>query len=48
MSKQEVSEIINSLPDTVSFGEVIYSLYVANSIKKGLSDIEDGTTYLHE
>ena len=48
MSKQEVLEVINSLPDTVSFDEVMYSLYVANNIKKGLNDIEAKNTYSHE
>ncbi len=48
MSKQEVLEVINTLPDNVSFDEVMYSLYVANNIKQGLADIHADKTYSHE
>ena len=45
MSKQEVLEVINTLPDDVSFDEVMYSLYMASNMKQGLADINAGKTY---
>jgi predicted transcriptional regulator len=48
MSKQEVINIINDLPDDVTFEDVIYKLYVANSIKSGLEDISAGNTRTHD
>ena len=33
MSKQEVLEVINTLPDDVSFDEVMYSLYMEMCIR---------------
>ena len=48
MSKEEVLEVINTLPDDVSFDEVMYSLYMASNMKQGLTDISTGKTYSHE
>ncbi len=48
MSKQEILNVINALPDSVSFDDVIYSLYLANNIQKGLEDAENGRTYTQD
>lgn len=48
MSKQEILNVINALPDSVSFDEVMYSLYVAANVEKGLKDIEEGKTYTQD
>ena len=48
MSKQEVLNVINSMPDDVSFDDVLYNLYMMNNIKAGLSDIKSGRTISHE
>ncbi|MBQ2879413.1 MAG: hypothetical protein IJE27_01845 [Anaerotignum sp.] len=47
MSKQEVLEVINALPENASFEDVMYSLYVANNVKKGIEDAEAGRTFTH-
>ncbi|MBQ2924823.1 MAG: hypothetical protein IJE57_04530 [Anaerotignum sp.] len=47
MSKQEVLEVINALPENASFEDVMYSLYIANNVKKGIEDAEAGRTFTH-
>jgi hypothetical protein len=44
MSKQEVLDVVNSLPDDVSFEDVLYNLYMMSHIQSGLSDIREGRT----
>lgn len=48
MSKQEVLDVINALPDSASFEDIMYSLYVASNIKKGIEDAEAGRTFTHD
>ncbi|MDR0905611.1 MAG: hypothetical protein LBN00_05490 [Oscillospiraceae bacterium] len=48
MSKQEVINIINDLPDDVTFEDVLYKLYTVGNIKAGLDDISEGNTHTHE
>ena len=48
MSKQEVLNVINAMPDNVSFDDVLYNLYMMNNIQAGLSDIKEGKTVSHE
>ncbi len=40
--KTAISEILNSLPDTVTWDEVQYRLYVRQQIEAGLSDSAAG------
>ena len=47
MSKQEVLDVINALPESASFDEVMYSLYVASNVKKGIEDVDAGRTFTH-
>ncbi len=48
MSKEEVLSLINSLPDDVSFDEVLYQLYLMSNIKEGISDIQDDRVFTHD
>ncbi len=48
MSKQEVLNLINSLPDDISFDEVLYRLYLMSNIKEGISDIQDGRIFTQD
>lgn len=41
-SKQEVIELIQSLPDDSTLEEIQYHLYVRQKILRGLRDVEDG------
>lgn len=42
--KQEASNVINSLPDDVELGEIMYRLYVLDKIRKGREAKERGET----
>ncbi len=46
--KQEVINILNKLPDDVDIDEIMYRLYVLDSIRKGLKDAEEGRTLTSE
>jgi len=40
--KQEVQEILNSLPEDATLDEIQYRIYVRQAIDRGLQDIEQG------
>lgn len=48
MSKQEVLQAINALPDDVSIKDIMYQLYLMNSVQEGLSDIKNGRTFTQQ
>lgn len=48
MSKKEVLDVINALPDSASFEDAMYSLYVASNIQKGIEDTEASGTLTHD
>lgn len=48
MSKQDVLQEIASLPDDVSFDDVLYHLYVVGNIEQGLNDLAKGRSFTHE
>jgi len=41
-AKQEVSEMLDTLPDDVSYEDIQYHLYVRQKIELSLKDIEEG------
>lgn len=48
MSKQEVLKLINSLPDDISFDDLLYYLYMMSNVDAGISDIQGGRSYTHD
>lgn len=48
MSKQEVLKLINSLPDDISFEDLLYHLYMISNVNIGILDIKEGRSYTHE
>ncbi len=40
--KDEVRELLNGLPDDITFEDVQYHLYVRQKIKQGLEDVAAG------
>jgi len=46
MVKQDAIDWIRTLPDSSTWGDIMYFLYVNQKIEKGLSDIENGAVYL--
>jgi predicted transcriptional regulator len=47
-AKQEVSELLNRLPDDCSLEDVQYHLYVLQKIERGLKDASEGRVYTQE
>jgi predicted transcriptional regulator len=47
-TKQEVSDLLNRLPDDCTLEDVQYSLYVLQKIERGLKDVEEGRIYTQE
>ncbi len=43
-AKQEALEAIQRLPDTADIEEIMYRLYVLESIRRGQKDAEQGKT----
>jgi predicted transcriptional regulator len=47
-AKQEVSKLLNRLPDDCSLEDVQYHLYVLQKIEHGLKDAAEGRIYTQE
>ncbi len=47
-TKQEVSDLLNRLPDNCTLEDIQYHLYVLQKIEQGLKDIEEGRIYTQE
>lgn len=47
-TKERVRRILDGLPDDCSIEDVLYHLYVIQSIDRGLADAEAGKTIPHE
>ena len=44
-AKEEVMELLKSLPDNSTLEQIQYHLYVRQKIQRGLEDVEEGRTY---
>ncbi len=47
-TKQEVSDLLNRLPEDCSLEDIQYHLYVLQKIERGLKDAEEGRVYTQE
>jgi len=47
-AKQEVSNLLNRLPEDCSLEDIQYHLYVLKKIERGLKDVEEGRVYTQE
>lgn len=47
-TKQDVSDLLNRLPDDCTLEDVQYHLYVLQKIERGLKDVEEGRVYTQE
>jgi predicted transcriptional regulator len=46
--KQEAIQTLIHLPDTASWNDVLYTLYVKQKTEKGLTAIREGNVVTHE
>lgn len=47
-AKDEIRELLESLPDDASLEDIQYHLYVRQKVHKGLEAAEQGRTLTHE
>jgi len=47
-TKEKVYELLERLPDDCSIEDVLYHLYVIQSIDRGLADVREGRAIAHE
>jgi len=47
-AKQEVSNLLNRLPDDCTLEDVQYHLYVLQKIERGMKDAEEGRVFTQE
>ncbi len=47
-AKEAARQLIDQLPDEVSWDDIMYELYVRQKIEQGLADIDAGCTIPHE
>jgi len=47
-AKQEVSKLLESLPDDCALEDIQYHLYVLQKIERGLKDVDEGRVYTQE
>lgn len=47
MIKQDAIDGIRTLPDSATWDDIMYFLYVSQKIEKGMRDIEKGAVYAH-
>jgi predicted transcriptional regulator len=47
-AKDAARQIIERLPEQVTWDDIMYELYVKQKIEEGLADIEAGRTVPHE
>ena len=46
--KKNAIELINSLPDSTTWDDIMYEIYVKQKIDKGLDDVKNNRTTTHE
>lgn len=46
--KDEARKVIDTLPDNVTWGDIVYELHVREKIAAGLKDADEGRVISHE
>ena len=44
-AKEEVMQLLKELPDSSTFEEIQYHLYVRQKIQRGINNVEEGRAY---
>jgi predicted transcriptional regulator len=47
-AKQAARELIECLPDSASWNDLMYELYVKQKIEEGLKELDEGRSIPHE
>lgn len=46
--KKEMNDLLDELPENANWNDVMYKIYVRQSIEQGLKDVEEGRVISHE
>ena len=46
--KQEALQTLDALPDSATWDDAIYALYVKQKVMRGLQDVNEGRTVTHD
>ncbi|MEX0724549.1 MAG: hypothetical protein WD357_12300 [Gracilimonas sp.] len=46
--KKEMNELLDELPEDANWNDLMYRIYVRQSIEMGLRDVEEGRTISHD
>ena len=46
--KKEMNQLLDELPANANWNDVMYKIYVRQSIEQGLKDVEEGRVISHE
>lgn len=46
--KKEMNDLLEELPEDANWNDVMYKIYVRQSIEQGLKDVEEGRVISHE
>ncbi len=46
--KEKVENLLNELPEDADWNDLMYKIYVRQSIEQGLKDVEEGRVISHE
>lgn len=46
--KKEMNDLLDELPEDANWNDVMYKIYVRQSIEQGLKDVEEGRVISHE
>lgn len=46
--KKEVENLLKELPEETNWDDMMYKIYVRQSIEQGLEDVKEGRTMSHE
>jgi predicted transcriptional regulator len=47
-AKEMARQLIEHLPDTATFDDIMYEFYVRQKIESGLKDVAEGRVFSHE
>ena len=48
IAKEQAKRVLDALPDSATWDDIMYKIYVTQKINKGLEDVRDGTVITHE
>jgi predicted transcriptional regulator len=48
IAKEQAKKVLDTLPDSATWDDIMYKIYVTQKIHRGLEDLRNGTVITHE